>query len=207
MDILGVPSPEFVHAYRALPSVVLEADMGRRKITWFRLARPLVVARAIIAYYLIEDADGDRRRTGLRAGAGRARHRPRRGRGHDLPGVPRRRPLPAQAGRDRLHSFVDRGGRRSIGVSYATSHSRHLQAWQFTHYFTADAITDALIFMAARRQRRTGPGRAVMNRCSVIQKRKKLQDPLRGGLHTSRGLPGPGIPALWVAWLILVRCR
>lgn len=79
-----------------------------------------------------------------------------------------------------------------IGVSYATSHSRHLQAWQFTHYFTADAITDALIFMAARRQRRTGPGRAVMNRCSVIQKRKKLQDPLRGGLHTSRGLPGPG---------------
>jgi hypothetical protein len=36
-----------------------------------------------------------------------------------------------------------------IGFSYATSHSRHLQAWHFTHHITADAITDALIFMAA----------------------------------------------------------
>jgi hypothetical protein len=54
MDILGVASPEFVHAYRALPSVVLEADMGRRKITWFWLARAAGSGRAIIAYYLIK---------------------------------------------------------------------------------------------------------------------------------------------------------
>ena len=33
--------------------VVLEADLGRRKITWLRLARPLVVAGIIIIYYLI----------------------------------------------------------------------------------------------------------------------------------------------------------
>src|SRR5215470_17589440 len=34
--------------------VVLEADLGRRKITLFRLARPLLVAGAIIVYYLIK---------------------------------------------------------------------------------------------------------------------------------------------------------
>src|SRR5215472_16808103 len=32
--------------------VVLEADLGRRKITWFRLTRPVLVAGAIIIYYL-----------------------------------------------------------------------------------------------------------------------------------------------------------
>ena len=32
--------------------VVLEADLGRRKITWFRLARPVIVAGAIVIYYL-----------------------------------------------------------------------------------------------------------------------------------------------------------
>ena len=31
---------------------VLEADLGRRKITWARLARPVLVAGAIIIYYL-----------------------------------------------------------------------------------------------------------------------------------------------------------
>ena len=33
--------------------VVLETDLGRRRITWFRLARPLLAAGAVIAYYLI----------------------------------------------------------------------------------------------------------------------------------------------------------
>jgi len=36
-----------------------------------------------------------------------------------------------------------------IGFAYATSHSRHLQVWLFTHHITADAVTDALIVMAA----------------------------------------------------------
>ena len=31
--------------------VVLEADLGRRKITWPRLARPVIVAGAIVIYY------------------------------------------------------------------------------------------------------------------------------------------------------------
>jgi hypothetical protein len=29
--------------------VVLETDLGRRRITWFRLARPLLAAGAVIA--------------------------------------------------------------------------------------------------------------------------------------------------------------
>lgn len=36
-----------------------------------------------------------------------------------------------------------------IAFSYATSHSHGLQAWLVTRHITADAITDALIFMAA----------------------------------------------------------
>jgi hypothetical protein len=32
--------------------VVLEADLGRRKVTWPRLARPVIVAGAIVIYYL-----------------------------------------------------------------------------------------------------------------------------------------------------------
>ena len=36
-----------------------------------------------------------------------------------------------------------------IGFAYATSHSHRLQVWLFTHHITADAVTDALIFMAA----------------------------------------------------------
>ena len=35
-----------------------------------------------------------------------------------------------------------------IGFAEATSHSHSLQVWLGTHHITADAITDALIFMA-----------------------------------------------------------
>lgn len=36
-----------------------------------------------------------------------------------------------------------------IGFAYATSHSHGLQVWLGSHHITADALTDALIFMAA----------------------------------------------------------
>ena len=38
----------------AVPGIVLETDPGRRTITRFRLARPLLAAGAVIACYLIK---------------------------------------------------------------------------------------------------------------------------------------------------------
>jgi hypothetical protein len=130
--------------------VVLEADLGRRKITWFRLARPLLVAGGIIAYYLIKTpvATGG---SGLRFELALAALGLALGvaagmifrvfRGAD--GYPRSQ---ARVGYAALWIVVI-GAR--IGFSYATSHSHSLQAWLFTHHITANAITIGLIFMAA----------------------------------------------------------
>jgi|SRR5215467_3212381 len=129
---------------------VLETDLGRRKITWFRLARPLLAAGAVIAYYLIK--------TPLTTGGG--------GLGFELApaalgiilgvaaglifrvspgadGSPR-----SQAGIGYAALWIVVAGTR-IGFAYATSHSHHLQAWLFTRHITAGTITGALIFMAA----------------------------------------------------------
>lgn len=130
--------------------VVLEADLGRRKITWLRLARPLIVAGAIIAYYLAK--------TPTATGGG--------GLGFELAlaalgivlgvaagmifgvfrgadGLPR-----SQAGTAYAALWIVVACAR-IGFSFATSHSHQLQVWLFTRHMTADAITVALIFMAA----------------------------------------------------------
>ena len=130
--------------------VVLEADLGTRRITWFRLARPVVVAGAIIAYYLVKTpvatgGDGLGFELALAAlgivlgvAAGLIF---RVFRGTD--GFPR-----SHAGVGYAALWIVVVGAR-IGFSYATSHSHHLQTWLFTRHITADAITDALIFMAA----------------------------------------------------------
>ena len=130
--------------------VVLEADLGRRKITWFRLARPLVVAGIIIVYYLIKTpmATGGGGLAfelalailgivlGVAAGLIFRVFR-------DADGFPR-----SQAGIAYAALWIVVVGAR-IGFSYATSHSHHLQVWLGTHHIGADALTDALIFMAA----------------------------------------------------------
>src|ERR1700753_2248389 len=36
----------------AILLVVLESDLGRKKIGWFRIARPIIVAAAIVAIFL-----------------------------------------------------------------------------------------------------------------------------------------------------------
>jgi hypothetical protein len=130
--------------------VVLEADLGRRKITWFRLARPVIVAGAIIFYYLkrtpvATGGGGLAFELGLGAlgillgiGAGAAF-----GVFRDAEGFPR---SSAGFGYAALWTVVI-GAR--IGFAYATSHSHGLQVWLGTHHISADAITVALIFMAA----------------------------------------------------------
>jgi len=129
-------------------TAVLEADLGRRRITWFRLARPLVLAGVIIAFYLKGVAFGGSALAleltlagaglglGLLAGALFGVYR-------DPAGFARSRAGIAYAA---LWAAVI-GAR--IGFAYATSHSHSLQTWLGTHQITSAALTDALIFMAA----------------------------------------------------------
>ena len=128
-------------------TAVLEADLGRRRITWFRLARPLLLAGAIIAYYLKGVATSGGGLTlelalagvglalGLLAGAIFAVYR-------DAAGWPRSR-----AGLGYAALWVAVIGAR-VGFAYATSHSHSVQVWLGTHQVTSAALTDALIFMA-----------------------------------------------------------
>jgi hypothetical protein len=129
-------------------TVVLEADLGTRKITWMRLARPVVVAGVIISFYLKSIAGSGNGLSfeiglaglgivlGLVSGAIIGVFR-------DGKGFPR-----SQAGVAYAALWVAVIGAR-IGFGYATSHSRSLQVWLGTHDVTSAALTDSLIFMAA----------------------------------------------------------
>ena len=130
--------------------VVLEADLGRRKITWLRLARPVLVAGAIIVYSLkrtpVATGGGGLAfelglavlgiLLGLAAGAIFAVFR-----GAD--GFPR-----SQAGLGYAVLWVVVIGAR-IGFAYATGHAHSVQVWLGTHHITSDSLTVALILMAA----------------------------------------------------------
>lgn len=128
--------------------VVLEADLGRRKITWPRLARPVIVAGAIVIYYLTRTPAATRGGglafelvlaalgivLGLAAGL--------------IFRVFRDQGIPwSQAGVAYAALWIVVIGAR-IGFAEAASHSHSLQVWLGTHHITSDAITDALIFMA-----------------------------------------------------------
>jgi hypothetical protein len=128
--------------------VVLEADLGRRKITWPRLARPVIVAGAIVIYYLTRTpaathGDGLAFELALAAlgivlglAAGLIF------RVFSDQGI-----AWSQAGVTYAALWIVVIGAR-IGFAEATSHSRSLQVWLGMHHITSDAITDALIFMA-----------------------------------------------------------
>jgi hypothetical protein len=129
-------------------TVVLEADLGTRKITWMRLARPVVVAGVIISFYLKGISGSGNGLAfelglaalgivlGLAAGAVFGVFR-------GAKGFPR-----STAGFGYAVLWVAVIGAR-IGFAYATSHSRSLQVWLGTHHITSAAVTDSLIFMAA----------------------------------------------------------
>jgi hypothetical protein len=129
-------------------TVVLEADLGTRKITWMRLARPVVVAGVIISFYLKGIAGSG---NGLALEAGLAALGVVLGLAagvifsvfRDANGVAR-----SHAGAGYTALWIAVIGAR-IGFAYATSHSRSLQVWLGTHHITAAMLTDALIFMAA----------------------------------------------------------
>ena len=128
--------------------VVLEADLGRRKITWRRLARPVVVAGAIVIYYLTKTPVATRS-GGLAFELGLAALGIILGLAAGLIfRVFRDKGIPwSQAGIGYALLWIVVIGAR-IGFAEAASHSRSLQVWLGTHHITSNAITDALIFMA-----------------------------------------------------------
>jgi hypothetical protein len=129
-------------------TAVLEADLGVRKVTWLRLARPVVLAGVIISFYLkgVAGAGGALALElglaalgivlGLAAGAIFRVYRRPDGR------------AVSRAGAAYAALWVLVIGAR-IGFAYATSHSHSLQVWLGTHHITSAALTDSLIFMAA----------------------------------------------------------
>ena len=129
-------------------SAVYEADLGRRRITSFRLARPILLAAGIIAFYLKGIASHGTGLTfelalaGVGVGLGLAAGslvRVFRGPG----GLPWSRAGVAYAA---LWAGVISA---RIAFADATSHVHSLQRWLFVHHISASVLTDGLIFMAA----------------------------------------------------------
>lgn len=122
---------------------VLEADLGTRRITWFRLARPLLLGGVIIAFEIKPGGKLDLDLAlaalgvvlGLAAGAIFRVFR-------DENGAAR-----SKAGGGYAALWVAIIGAR-LAVAYLAKDDRSFQVWLYTHQFTSAALTDGLIFMA-----------------------------------------------------------
>ena len=130
---------------------VLEADLGRRKISRFRILRPLLTAAAIVPLFVDRPGHGGDRR-GPRAGPRRARGAPRPVR-LDGPHADRLR-----RGKHEAVSIAGIGyglfwcviiGAR-LAFTYGANHwyTTQLGHWMATNGVSVDALTDSLIFMA-----------------------------------------------------------
>jgi hypothetical protein len=125
-------------------AAVLEADLGTRKITWFRLARPVLLAGVIIAFEIKPGGRLDLELAlaalgiilGLAAGAIFRVFR-------DGDGVTR-----SSAGAGYAALWIAVIGAR-LAVAYLAKDDHRFQVWLYAHQITSDALTDALIFMAA----------------------------------------------------------
>jgi hypothetical protein len=130
-------------------TVVLEADLGHRKIVWFRLLRPLLVAGVIIAYYLAKDGVSG-------SGKGLAFELALAAGGIAL-GLLAGAVFRVRREADGL-AWSDAGfayavlwlliiGAR-LGFVYTTTHTHAVEHWLAQNQISALAVTDALIFMA-----------------------------------------------------------
>lgn len=125
-------------------AAVLEADLGSRAITWFRLARPVLLGGVIIAFEVKSGGTLDLDLAlgglgivlGLAAGAIFRVFR-------DARGVAR---SAAGAGYAALWAAVI-GAR--LALAYLAKDDRGFQVWLHAHHVTSAALTDGLIFMAA----------------------------------------------------------
>lgn len=161
-------------------TVVLEADLGHRKIVWFRLLRPVVVAGGIIAYYLAKDgisASGNGLTfvlalsaggivLGLIAGALFEVRQERDGLAWSIAGV-------AYA----VLWLVIIGAR--LAFVYTSNHTHVVQHWLLTNHIAALSVANALIFMAVA---------LLLARTGTLLIRALAS----GARLTARGRPQPG---------------
>ncbi|MDN3357760.1 hypothetical protein [Actinomadura sp. DC4] len=132
--------------------VVLESDLGTRRVSRFRVFRPVVTTAAIVPFFLGHLATGGYglalevagTAAGLLLGLLVSFFMPV----HE--GVAKgRRCAKSRAGIGYAVTWLAVVGAR-IGFSYGSEHvfSRQLGEWMATHSVSSDALTDALIFMA-----------------------------------------------------------
>jgi hypothetical protein len=129
---------------------VLEADLGHRKITWFRIARPLLLSAVIIPVYIKHASSSGSGLAievagaavgilfGLTAGVVMKVHRdPATGRAVSF------------AGMGYAALWITAIGARLFFV-YGANHifDRQLGHWLVNQHISSDALTDGLIFMA-----------------------------------------------------------
>ena len=155
---------------------VLEADLGRRKISAFRILRPLLLAAGIIPLFIVHPAMAGNGEVleialaalgtllGIVAATGLMRV--------SLDGPSQQVVSTAGAAYGAFWAFVI--GARLL-FTYGANHWYHTQLghWLFTNGITVDALTDALIFMAIAmtlaRTLRLAIGRSQVRRQSVNQ--------------------------------------
>ncbi|WP_329130283.1 hypothetical protein OG552_06800 [Streptomyces sp. NBC_01476] len=134
----------------AVLAAVLEADLGRRRISWFRLARPVLVSGVIIPLYLTSATAHGNGLTLEIAGAGVG----------ILAGLlaaslmrveydPGRRRVVSRAGMPYVALWVAVVGAR-LWFAYASEHTFRTQLgrWLVSNAISADVLTDALIFFS-----------------------------------------------------------
>jgi hypothetical protein len=155
---------------------VLEADLGRRKISTFRILRPILLAAGIIPLFIVHPATGGNGEVleialaalgallGVVAAAGLM--------GVSFDGPSQHAVSTAGAAYGAFWAFVI--GARLL-FTYGANHwyTTQLGHWLLTNRITVDALTDALIFMAVAmtiaRTLRLAVGRSQMRRQSINQ--------------------------------------
>jgi hypothetical protein len=163
---------------------VYEADLGHRKITLFRLIRPLLLAAGIVALYFKKVGT-----TGnglvfelvllvLGIGLGLA--------AASLFHVYRDKGSPwSQAGVAYAALWALVIGARLVFVE-ATYHSHALDKWMATQRLTSDTITDALLAMAVA---------MVLARTASLRYRARRMDPANAGRSAKPIIPAVVAPA------------
>ncbi|MFK4227170.1 hypothetical protein [Streptomyces sp. NPDC019890] len=134
----------------AVLTAVLESDLGRRKIGWFRLARPLLLAGAVIPVFIKNGATSGNGLTLEITGAATG----------ILLGLLAAALMPVEYDTAKSSAFSRAGAAYAalwaavIGArlyfAYASVHvfPTQLGHWLATHRITPDALTDSLIFLA-----------------------------------------------------------
>jgi hypothetical protein len=149
---------------------VLEADLGRRKISTFRILRPVLLALGIVPLFISHPAT---------AGNGEVLELALTGLGVLL-GIVAAFGLMRVSHDPTTHKAVSTSGAAygafwTVVITYGANHWYHSQLghWMVTNAITVDALTDALIFMAlamaVTRSIRLAVGRAQVRHLSTSE--------------------------------------